>query len=845
MATKASSLVLVMTFVLFGLVMPPDFQKMIGQAQTTKNTETEANKLIELGHQQIDKGQYREASQSFQKALDIYQAINDREGVAFALIGLGRNHNSFGQYQKAISFYQQALEIAKETSERHVEASSLNGLGEAYDNLGQYQKAIDLHQQSFSIFKQIGDRVGEADSLNGLADVHESLGLYQKALGFYEQSLVIRKQTGDRVGEAYSLNGLGYIYDSLGQYPKSIELHEQSLVIRKQIGDLKGQGNSFYTLGSTYSSLEQYQKAIGFYEQSLEIFKKIGDLNGVVYALNGLGYANVGLEKYAEAIDLLQQSLTASKQIGDRYSEGYSLEHLGLAFSYLNQTELAILFYKQAINVHESIRKDIRQLPKEVQKSYLATIEGSYRQLADLLLKQDRIFEAQEVLDLLKVQELSDYLRTVRGNDKTEKGLSLQTPEQTIIALAIELNNLQQKARDNQLSASEQQRLSQLVQSEQNQKKQFNAFLNNSEVQKLIEELRRNEKQTIDPENLHNLRKDILAQSPNAVMLYPLVLVDRLELILITAKTPPIRRTVKLKREELNQEIIDFITGLRDVSSDDVKVPAQKFYTWLIKPFESELEQLKIDTIIYAPDSKLRYIPLSALYDGKKWLAEKYRTNSITAQSLTKFNPKPIAKPRILAGAFGGKGDVQRSGFNGLPATLIEVQKITDRFADTTTLIESAFTKSVTESKANSYSIVHLATHGHLSVGKPEESFILFGNGDKATISDIRNWTLNNVDLVVLSACQSGIGAKLGSGVEILGLGYQMQAAGARVAIASLWKVDDNGTQALMTDFYSELQKGDVTIAEALRRAQVSLIRSKEFNHPYYWSAFFAIGNGL
>ena len=175
-----------------------------------------------------------------------------------------------------------------------------------------------------------------------------------------------------------------------------------------------------------------------------------------------------------------------------------------------------------------------------------------------------------------------------------------------------------------------------------------------------------------------------------------------------------------------------------------MKIPAQKFYTWLIKPFESELEQLKVDTIIYAPDSKLRYIPLSALYDGKKWLAEKYRTNSITAQSLTKFNPKPIAKPRILAGAFGGKVDVQRSGFNGLPATLIEVQKITDRFADTTTLIESAFTKSITESKANSYTIVHLATHGHLSVGKPEESFILFGNRDKATISDIRNWTLNN-----------------------------------------------------------------------------------------------------
>ena len=122
---------------------------------------------------------------------------------------------------------------------------------------------------------------------------------------------------------------------------------------------------------------------------------------------------------------------------------------------------------------------------------------------------------------------------------------------------------------------------------------------------------------------------------------------------------------------------------------------------------------------------------------------------------------------------------------------------------------------------------------------------------------------------MVLSACQSGLGAKLGSGVEILGLGYQMQEAGARVAIASLWKVDDVGTQALMDAFYGELKKGDISIVEALRRAQMAMINSDQkgtgsddragvrivgtipnsasgqLSHPYYWSAFFAIGNGL
>jgi CHAT domain-containing protein len=180
-----------------------------------------------------------------------------------------------------------------------------------------------------------------------------------------------------------------------------------------------------------------------------------------------------------------------------------------------------------------------------------------------------------------------------------------------------------------------------------------------------------------------------------------------------------------------------------------------------------------------------------------------------------------------------------------LPATIAEVQQIATRFPNTTTLIESAFTKEATEVKANSHNILHLATHGELSTGAPEDSFILFGDSGKITMRELQDWRLKNVDLVVLSACQTGLGKKLGTGVEILGLGYQMQAAGARVVIASLWKVDDTGTQALMEAFYGELKKGDAPIAEALRRAQVSLIKSPKYNHPYYWSAFFAIGNGL
>ncbi|NMF57678.1 CHAT domain-containing protein [Pseudanabaena yagii] len=802
--------------------------------------------LNNLGITYSSLGQYQKAIDFAQQALEIRKEIGDRAGVGSSLSTLGDAHSRLGQYQKAIEFFQQSLDIRKQIGDRYGEAAALYGLGGAYYRLGQYQKAIAVFQQTLEIRQQIGDRYGESGALDELGYVYSLLGQSQKALDFYQQALAISKQIGDRSGEAGFLSDVGTVYNKIGQYQKAIEFFQQSLDLKRQIGARNGEGVALLNLGLAYNNLGQYQKGIEYYQQALEINKQLGDLNGLGLALNNLGTAYNNMKQYQKAIGYYQQSLELARQTGERESEGRTLSNLGLAFSRLNKDELAILYYKQSINIRESIRKDLRGLSTEEQKSYLSTVEYTYRNLADLLLKQNRSLEAQQVLDLLKVQELSSYLNNVQGNTQTQQGVDLQPSEQSIITLASELNSLQKKDREGNITEGEQKRLTQLVQAEQSQNEKFNSFLNSPEIKKLTDEIRRTEQQqNVNLASYRKLQREVLTQLPSAVMLYPLILDDRLELVLVSANTPPIRRTVNLKREELIRLVADFREGLKDKGSEDVKEPAQKLYKAIIKPFEAELNQLKIDTIIYAPDGQLRYIPLSALYDGKQWLIEKYRINNITAESLTGFNLKPIAPPHVLAGAFGGKDGDKRSGFNGLPATLTEVQKIAARFANTTTLLESDFTKTTTATKANSYTILHLATHGFLSTEKPEDSFILFGNGDKATIRDIQDWSLKNVDLVVLSACETGIGNKLGNGIEILGLGYQMQSAGARVAIASLWQVSDEGTQALMDVFYGELQKGNVSIAEALRRAQIALIRSPQYKHPNYWSAFFAIGNGL
>jgi CHAT domain-containing protein len=143
-------------------------------------------------------------------------------------------------------------------------------------------------------------------------------------------------------------------------------------------------------------------------------------------------------------------------------------------------------------------------------------------------------------------------------------------------------------------------------------------------------------------------------------------------------------------------------------------------------------------------------------------------------------------------------------------------------------------TKNFSDSEGN---------HAAFVPGQPDESFILFGNGDRATLRDIETWNLTYADLVVLSTCETGVSGILGNGEEILGLGYQMQQAGALATIASLWVVDDEGTEVLMNAFYKALRQGN-TKASALRQAQITLLNS-EYNAPYYWAPFIIIGNGF
>ncbi|AFZ59683.1 tetratricopeptide repeat protein [Anabaena cylindrica FACHB-243] len=913
------------------------FQPALEIRKKNKDRENEWIPLSYMGEVYLNLGNYQKSLESYQSSLAILKELKAAKpkessystSEAIILTDIGAVNFRLGQYQKALDFYQQSLVVQKTESDRIGSVQTLNNIGVVYVNLGNYAQALDAYQQAENTLQDCCSIYygTQAAILNNFAGAYFSLGQYQKSLEFAEKSATIYKKlrTGEykgttkkeiellynalgdnpqalqqltnraNVGDAFgkdsfqfqgeslNLNNIGQIYFGLGKYEQALSLYQQALNIYKENNYKSGIAVTLNNMGRIYQNQGKYDQAIELNQQALVNYREVGDRTGEGVTISNLGQIYQKQNQNEKALEFYQQALTIHREVSDKVSESATLKFTGDVLSAQKQPQLAIAFYKQSVNLTETIRQNLRVIPTNIQKSYTETVSERYRKLADLLLQQNRPAEAQEVLDLLKIQEVTDFLgNSQRSPQKTNNisnnnqrnpekittispnKLPLKPQEQEItqkysaiqdkaISLGKELTELRkipQKSR----TATQEKRIAELVKSEQTITAEFNKFIKSPSVVSLVQQLSISTGQeNINLRQLNSIRDNLRQLNQKAVLLYPLVLDDRLELVIVSADSPPIHRTVPIKKAELNQLITQFRQELTNTRKD-VKPTANKLYNYLIQPIENDLKQAEAKVIIYAPDDRLRYIPLAALYDGKNWLAQRYTVNNITAASLTKLDNKPQKNLQTLAAAFTkGKytvslGTERQAEFSGLEFAKVEVENLAKTIPGTKILLDNEFTPKITIPQMNDYKIVHLATHGLLVTGEPENSFIIFGDGEKATLRDIENWSLPNVDLVVLSACQTGLGEKLGNGQEILGLGYQIQLTGAKASMASLWSVSDGGTQALMNEFYTLLKVGNVTKAEALQKAQLALLNNTnktEFKHPYYWAAFILIGNGL
>lgn len=835
----------------------------------------EATTLNNLGIVYSALGDWQKALDYYNQALPILRQVGDRIVEATTLNNIAAVYDNRGDKQKALNYYNQALQILIAVGDRRAEATMLNNIGRVYDGLGEKQKALDYYSQALPVFRQVGNRVGEATILHNTAGVYHELGERQKALDYYNQALLIRQAVNDPAGEATTLNNIGALYRESGDTQKALELYNQSLLFRRQVDDRAGEARTLNGIGGIYSNMRDNQKALDFYDQALLMDEQVGDPAGEATTLNNIGTVYVAMGKSPNALHDFDQALPLATEIGDALLETVILGNLFIA-ERSDEPTLAIFFGKQAVNLLQQVRGNIQGLGTELQKSFVASKYDYYRDLADLLIAQGRLPEAEQVLDLLKQQEYTDFIRGDPG--KSLGPLSLTPAEQqaerdyqTSTAKLLADSELWNQLKENKARTPEEDRkFQQLTQELSNARESLQAFY--LRLHKLFAATGGPDQSLAAVTGDVSFLKGQIASTSHAVGLRTVLTGTTYSVIVVTGSTP-VARQYSISRDKLNQKIAAFQQVLRDPAQDP-KPLAQELYKILIGPVQADLDQVQAQTLIWTLDDTLRYIPMAALYDGKHYMVEKYNMVSITLANYGNLR-EPPNMDRISALAMGISRKYQ-DDLNPLPTVVGELDDIVKDPAipgaggvlPGTILLNNQFTEKAMEDQLDAkHAIVHIASHFVLNPGDAESSYLLLagketaGAGYHLTLADFRdnpNLKLDNTELLTLSACDTGVGGTA-DGLEVDGLASTALGNGAQAVISSLWQVNDASTGNLMADFYKQwVNGGGKTMkVEALRQAQLDLLEGKikpapdyadpnapsSFAHPYYWAPFVLTGN--
>lgn len=333
----------------------------------------------------------------------------------------------------------------------------------------------------------------------------------------------------------------------------------------------------------------------------------------------------------------------------------------------------------------------------------------------------------------------------------------------------------------------------------------------------------------------------------SAVVIYPIVLPDRVATIASIPGQPLRYYSRKIAATAVEKTIADMQTKIQDPNFTTqreraFKQQSKQIYDLLLAPLEADLAKSKIKTLVFVLDGALRNIPMSVLYDGNKYLVETYNLALTPGLQLV---PPQETQARGRSQALIGGISESRQGFLALPGVKPEIEGISSKIPHQILLNEQFNSQKVsTNLVASNSPIVHLATHGQFS-SKAEDTFILTWDNrlslDKlSTLLQDRGSRSNNaIDLLVLSACQTATGDNRAT----LGLAGVAIRARAKSTIASLWSVSDEATQDLMINLYNNLADKTLSKGESLKLAQQALLRNPKYRSPYYWAPFVLVGN--
>jgi CHAT domain-containing protein len=737
-------------------------------------------KLNQEGTELLAQGKPDRALALWEQANKIYTQAKDTEGIIGTQINQAQALQSLGFYGKASL----SLQAVNTQLQQHPNSPlKMRGL---------YSLGTTL--KSLRVLENKGDKLGAVETL--------------------KQALKIADAIGDRDTANKIKLSLGNTIQLLGtdRHPEAIELYQQLQSSNSPLVRVQARINSY-----------KLQSAQNIAPNTLEFLEKIGkELSAIepsrktIYAYINLAETIKNEQKNSQpdrqilltTSRLLTTAIGQAKTIKDNRAEAQALGELGSLYELTSQYPEAQTLTKQALIIAEG----------------LPAPDLAYRFHWQL----GRIISATKPQDLTPAiaayRQSVNHLKSLR-NDLNGSDADLQFSfRDSVEPVYRELVDLLLKDGDKIASN------------------------NLTTARDLIESL-----QVAELENFlrqgcldtYTVQLDKIDRS--AAIIYSIVLPDRVATIASIPGQPLRYYSSKISQQNIEQTITKLRTKIEDPEFNPrqeqaFKTQSKQVYDLTIAPIAADLQRSNTKTLVFVLDGVLRNLPMSVLYDGKQYLVEKY--NLALTPGLQLVPPSDIGDRENRQAFLGGIAE-SRQGFASLPGVKSEIAAISKLIPNQQLLNEKFNNRQVASNLvANNSQIVHLATHGQFS-SKPEDTFILTWdsrldiNGLQNLIQSRNIRSNKGIDLLVLSACQTAAGDNRAT----LGLAGVAIKARAKSTIASLWSVSDEGTQLLMTNLYQNLANPNLSKAESLKLAQISLIRNPKYRSPFYWGAFILVGN--
>ncbi|AGY56754.1 tetratricopeptide repeat protein [Gloeobacter kilaueensis] len=846
-----------------------------------------------LGNLYMEAGQYAQAETFHRRAIAIRTKAFGPEhlDVARSYNNLANTYSSAGQYAQAEAAYLRALAIRQKVlgPDNPEIAQTLDNLGLLYKEQGRYTEAEALCRQGLALREAAlgSDHPDVANSLNNLAGVYYLEGNYPQAEALFERALVIWQQAiGPESGlVARVLNNLALLYEDQGDYSRAEPLYRRSLAIKeKALGaEHPVVASSLFNLASLTEKEGNSAEAERLYRRAMAISEKaVGPQSpDVARSLDNLADLYRDRGEYARSERLYRRALSIREATLGAFHPELSNTLTGMAILAARKGDPA-----------QSRQLLARSLDIQEHNLALTLASGSEAQKRAYLATFAESLDVALSLHLQNAPKDSRWARLALTTLLRRKGRVLEATSGNMVVLRRHLNPPEQSLLD-ELNDTRSQ-LATLTFAGfggSNPPAQYKAQL--ASLQARTEELEATlsrRSALFESESVPATTEAVQGQIPAGTLLVELARYRPLNLRatrLSERFAPPryaaylLDRRGRLRWADLGDAasieaaIAAFRDAVRDrtLAVERLKPAAARLARLLVQPLERELRA--VQQVLIAPDSQLNLVPFAALVDGENhFLVERYSFDYLGSGrdllrlahlSHSQQPPLIVANPDFEqdsqsttqpASATNLRSiDLAKLHFVALPASREEAAAIAAQLPAAQLLSGPAATESAIK-QVHGPRILHIATHGFfLGASRRVENPLLrsglalagfntrkSGSDDGVlTALEVSGLDLQGTQLVVLSACDTGLG-EVADGEGVYGLKRALTLAGAESQLLSLWKVADEPTKALMVDYYRQLslQAGR---AAALRTAQLRMLGSREYAHPFYWAAFIPSGD--